>query len=239
MPRLAAMQNAINVEDSLVGSVDRLAELGYDSLQFKAGGLADHSPADLRAALADAGLAVPPCHADLETLEADLPAAVEPYRAVGCDDLVVCATDDAFASVGSVERLAERLGVLADRLDDRGVGLAYHLHGAEFATLDGQTGLDRLLDGAPGVAVEPDVPWVATGGGEPVELFRDLAGRVPVAHVADVDRSTGEKVPLGEGDLDIEAVVETAGETGVEWLVYEYGAATGYEPLAEMAARVA
>jgi sugar phosphate isomerase/epimerase len=107
------------------------------------------------------------------------------------------------------------------------VTLHYHNHRHEFHEVDGHTFFDELA-AETDVTFEVDVGHVEAGGRDPAETVRDLAGRVDIVHLSDVDRS-GDVVELGDGVVDFGACVEAARDAGAEWLVYEYNQTTDHE----------
>jgi len=126
-----------------------------------------------------------------------------------------------FATGAAVAGAADRLGDLADRLADRGMTLHYHNHDHEYADLGDRTGFDAFLAGSE-FGVELDLGLALAAGDDPVARLRSLGDRAGLVHLKDRDRDAGETVPVGEGDLDLDAVEAAAADVGTDWLVYEY-----------------
>jgi sugar phosphate isomerase/epimerase len=101
------------------------------------------------------------------------------------------------------------------------------LSGFDETDVADRTALGRLLDRTDGrLSVELDVGWVAAAGYDPVAVLDALGERVRLVHVSDVRRTrrfpaTWGSAPPGDGVVDLEAVVEAAGEHDVDWLVFE------------------
>lgn len=71
------------------------------------------------------------------------------------------------------------------------------------------------------IAFCPDTGHLQAGGGDPVELVRELRDRIHYVHIKDIDESGGF-VPLGEGVLDVAGVISVLEETGFDgWLTAE------------------
>ena len=68
---------------------------------------------------------------------------------------------------------------------------------------------------------ELDVCWVEAAGASAVEYLRRYANRCPVVHMKDFRRENGEVrlVALGQGQVDVSAVAQTAALCGASWLV--------------------
>lgn len=88
------------------------------------------------------------------------------------------------------------------------------------------TAFDRLVAQTEKLTFEVDVGWVAAGNCDPVTVFEALGDRMPLIHMADLRRmkpfpSAYRPVPLGEGIVDLERVLQVARQTNADWLVYE------------------
>lgn len=108
----------------------------------------------------------------------------------------------------------------------RGRRLLYHNHDHELVTVEGEPALDRLAEES-GIGFELDLAWILAAGYDPVAYIDRYADRTPVVHLKDVvldadAKRGGRPVPLGEGELDIDRCLATAGDTPVEWAVVEH-----------------
>ncbi|WP_135304413.1 sugar phosphate isomerase/epimerase family protein [Haloarcula amylovorans] len=203
-----------NVDAPLSTLLHRIAVAGYDGVEFA--GLGDSSE---RTQLLDAaGLLPSGVHVDADELRSD-PSSVDdqlatieaPYAVVPYLD------DDHFADATAVDETAALLDRLACDLDRP---LLYHNHVHEFVPVGNETAFDRLIDQTT-VDFELDAGWAQAAGRDPVSLIRKLDGRVPVVHLKDVT-TDGDPTNLGEGIVDLSAVVAAAREAGTDWLVFEY-----------------
>ncbi|WP_276272594.1 sugar phosphate isomerase/epimerase family protein [Haloarcula litorea] len=203
-----------------------VADAGYDGVEFA--GIED--PPETARLLSETGLVAAGAHVDADELRAD-PAAVDdelatlsvPYAVVPHLD------DDHFADAAAVEETAAALDDLALELDRP---LLYHNHDHEFVPVGTETAFDRLIE-ATTVGIELDVGWARAAGRDPVALLSSLDGRVPVVHLKDVT-ADGEPTSLGDGVVDLPAVVDAAREAGADWLVFEHDDPD--DPVAELRA---
>ncbi|MBX0294789.1 sugar phosphate isomerase/epimerase family protein [Haloarcula nitratireducens] len=203
-----------NVDAPLSSLFHRIAVAGYDGVEFA--GLGD--PSERTQLLDAAGLLPVGVHVGTDELRAD-PAAIDdeletldaPYAVVPYLD------DDHFADAAAVDETAATLDRLARDLDRP---LLYHNHVHEFVPVDDETAFDRLIEQT-AVSFELDAGWAQAAGRDPVSLIRKLDGRVPVVHLKDVT-ADGDPTHLGEGVVDLPAVVAAAREAGTDWLVFEY-----------------
>jgi inosose dehydratase len=130
--------------------------------------------------------------------------------------------------------------------DEQGLRLAVHPH--QGTVIERPEDVDELLrSGRANLCL--DTGHVAIGGGDPLELARAAADRVVHVHLKDVDLRLAERVaagdlgyrdavkgglyrPLGDGDLDVIAIVRTLEEAGYGgWYVLEHDEVLDREPL--------
>lgn len=211
--------------------LDRVGRAGYDGVEF-AYRVRDSPIEEVLAALDRNDLDAASAHVPIEALEdvpedwleADLDETLDLYGRLGVDTLVVPWLDaEHFESAAAVDATAARLDDLAAAIDAENLRLAYHNHDQEFATVDGAPAIERLIDRTDDrIEFEIDAGWALVGGADPAALIDRHDDRITHVHGSDVDVDSGESVALGEGDLDLDAVVASARSADVEWLVYEH-----------------
>jgi inosose dehydratase len=78
-----------------------------------------------------------------------------------------------------------------------------------------------------------DVAHVAAGGGDPASVIRRYADRLVYVHLKDLDRATTTFRPLGEGDLDLDAIIDAVIDAGYDdWITVELDGFRGDQDLA-------
>ncbi len=131
---------------------------------------------------------------------------------------------------------AENVARAARLCRERGYEPTFHHHGASYVESAEEIGeLLRLTD----VGLCLDTGHLVIGGCDPLRALADWGGRINHVHLKDVRRSVIERVTasrgqmidfwregafcvLGEGDLDIEAIVGAIRDRGFQgWLVVE------------------
>ena len=141
--------------------------------------------------------------------------------------------------------LADGVKRAAGVAQDLGLRLAVHPHRG--TVIERPEEVDRLLDRTD-VGLCLDTGHVAVGGGDPLELARRAADRVIHVHLKDVDAAVAGRVvagelgyrnavreglyrPLGDGDLDVIAIVRVLEEAGYAgWYVLESDEVLDREP---------
>jgi sugar phosphate isomerase/epimerase len=127
-----------------------------------------------------------------------------------------------------MKALAEKLNKTGEKCRAAGLAFCYHNHAFEFEPMEGSTRFQVLLDSTDPklVALEMDAFWVSVAGHDPVEILKQVSGRVKLVHLKDKAQGTPvmykESVPastfkeVGHGVIDWPAVLRAAESAGVE-----------------------
>lgn len=202
------------------GTLRRVAGMGYRAVEFAGyGGL---PAAELRALLDETGLRAASTHVGYARLDGALDDEIAYCKTIGCSSIVLPWLAPEQRDPQSISRLADTLTGWGRRCHDQGISLSYHNHDFEFATADGVTLLDRLLDATDTalVGLEFDIYWAVFAGADPLAVLRRYHGRVALIHVKDMtpDRRFTE---VGSGVLDWPTLIATARESGARWFIVE------------------
>jgi sugar phosphate isomerase/epimerase len=125
-------------------------------------------------------------------------------------------------------KVAENCNKAAAITKEMGIELGYHNHAFEFEPKDdGQTGFEVFeAEFSQDMHFELDVFWVHVGGVDPVELIRNLGGRVSQLHLKDL--KNGIAVPnfrglpqeafqeIGDGVIAMKPILDAAANAGVK-----------------------
>ncbi|MDD4797554.1 MAG: sugar phosphate isomerase/epimerase [Eubacteriales bacterium] len=209
----------------LPGAIARMAKMGYDGIEFA--GYFGHSAAQLRAVLDDCGVAAAGSHIGLDMLEHRLNEVIDFSAELG-EKYVICPfipqeyrdTKDAWLRTAA---LFERIGEQTARA---GIALGYHNHDYSFFEFDGQFGIDLLYGNTSPeyVKMQLDVGNAeVTGKATALGLMRKYADRCALLHMKDI-AAVGDHTdtPVGDGIMDIPAIVKLGKELGVDWYTVEY-----------------
>jgi inosose dehydratase len=198
---------------------------------------------------------VPAVLHDPSSLEEELAvveAAADRISALGGSVLVLAASTGAVGYEEAGRLDAAGWSALADAIDRversaaaRGLRVALHPHHG--TVVERPEDVERLLE-VSGVGLCLDTGHVMVGGGDPVALARAAGSRVVHVHLKDVDAALAERVsaddlgyheavraglyrPLGDGDVDVRAVLRTVEESGeTVWYVLEHDGVLDREP---------
>jgi inosose dehydratase len=188
----------------------------------------------------------------LERELAKVDAAADTISALGGRVLVLAAStgDEGYEETGRLDSAGwAALGRGIDRAmasaGERGLRVAVHPHHG--TVVERPEDIERLLD-VSGAGVCLDTGHVIVGGGDPVAIARTAGSRVIHVHLKDVDGALAERVaagelgyhaavdaglyrPLGEGDVDVRAVLRAVEESGdAVWYVLEHDEVLDNEP---------
>ncbi len=225
-----------------VGTLRQVAEIGYRGVEFAGyGGL---SAEQLRALLDELGLTAVGSHISFDALETRLEEEVAYLAAIG-SRYAVCPflSEPHRYQAEKPEAWQHTLDVFnrAGRaFQEAGIRFGYHNHWFEFEEkVGGEWLFDALFRGTDAdlVCVELDTCWAERAGQSAPAYLARYAGRVPLIHLKDIRRSPSgevETVSLGEGDINLQAIVEAADAAGVEWLIVEQDHSQG-DPLESVA----
>lgn len=207
------------------GTLHKVAALGYEGVEFAGyGGL---SPEQLKSLLEELQLKSIGSHVSIHDLKEKLDEIVEMNVAIGSSYVVCPFLNEEQRSEGALPDTVSVFTKASHELGKHGIRFGYHNHAFELTeTIGGERLFDRLfaLMEPEECVVEMDVCWVHHGGQDPLEYIRKYAGRVPLIHLKDMrtlEDGQAQTVELGQGEIDLQAVISTAGEAGAEWLIVE------------------
>lgn len=212
------------------GTLKALGRMGYKRVE--GAGWHGRTPAQIRRALANAGLQMTSAHYGLQELIDKTDASIAFAKAVGARYVVASSPaprrkldekkpwGEAVADAMTLEdwrwnaREMERIGRRARQM---GMRFGYHNHAAELISYDGKIPLDEIvrITSPRNVALELDIGWVAGAGHDPVPIIKRYQSRIELLHIKDLvtkERVAGKMVKderttvIGKGTLDWKAI---------------------------------
>ena len=240
--QMFSFRNYIKTPAGVRDTFRRLKQMGYDAIQLS-GSIAPMPTADLAAMLRDEGLTAPTSHSFAKTIVEEPEKEAERLLELGCRHPAYPFPHWRPTGEGEVIELARELNEAAKRFRAAGVTLAYHNHSIEFERFNGRTMLEILYAEAPELDAELDTYWVQKGGADPVRWIETLAGRQQVLHLKDYgmkpfcDCNGSVMMPVGEGNLDWERILDAADRAGVTCWVVEHDGDTS-DPFGSFASSI-
>lgn len=211
-------------EADFKGTMRRIKEMGYDGVELA--GMYGMKAEEIREILDENELAAISAHVPIDAFISDMEGTVRDYELIGCSyiGIPMLTSERLYGGEGYPETL-KLIREISENLADKGITLLYHNHDFEFVKTDkGSYILDELFEAfkPAELATEIDTCWVKVAGEDPVAYIRKYSSRCPVVHVKDFKKAEEvELLALGEGEQDVKAIAQAAGECGTRWLVVE------------------
>ncbi len=201
-------------------TVRRVAAMGYVGVEpygGMPGGLTETA-----ALFRELELQVPSCHVPFPD-EANRATVLDIVEALELQRVCIAMLPPAeFDSIDGIKGVCEKLNRAGAFARSQGFELGYHNHWWEFKQLDGRSTVDLMLEELEeDVFLEVDTYWVQVGGLDPVDVLRQVGARAPLIHLKDGPIGIEDNMnAVGQGKMDVPAVVEAAAPTA-EWHIVE------------------
>ena len=215
-------------------AIAEIGQAGYQAIELFDGNLVDYEGklGELRARLDEAGLRLLAVYSGgnfvfPEILPEELwrmSKAIDLGAEMGAEHFVVGggAKRTVAASKEDYTRLAAALDQVADLAERRGLLAHYHPHLTTIVETPEQI---RKVLALSRICFCPDTAHLAAAGGDPAKLILEHANRIKYVHLKDFRRDPFAFLPLGEGELDMAAILQalvTIKYTG--WIAVELDA---------------
>jgi sugar phosphate isomerase/epimerase len=206
------------------GTLARVAAIGYREVELA--GYVGRTAAQVRDALARAGLAAPSAHVPLAALAQGWDRVLADAHTVGHRYLVVPWIDEAQRSnLDGYRRIAEQFNRAGEAAARAGIQFAYHNHAFEFERVEGRLPYDVLLEATDPkhVSFELDLYWITKGGEDPLAYFSRWPGRFPLVHAKDSAGPPEHRMgDVGTGIIDWRAIFAHRKQAGIEHVFAEH-----------------
>jgi sugar phosphate isomerase/epimerase len=214
------------------GTLKQIGGLGYKEVE--SAGYYNHSAAQVKQAMSDAGLHLVSAHYSSDDLHKQLDQILSFSKELGIS-YIICSypghKNPAEAKGQDTFTLedwrwnAEEFNSIGKKTKAAGIQFGYHNHTMEFKAIDGvipYVELLRLTDPAY-VTMEMDCGWVTVAGANPIEYLRKYPKRISMLHVKDFKNITADSsirnvptiVELGQGSIDYRPIFAEAAKAGV------------------------
>ncbi len=221
-------------------TLKKVADIGYEYIQLTA--QPDYDADFMAEACNKYGLSVVVTHNPQDRLIHDTDTVIANHKKIGCSRVGVGALPNLREkiSVEHMDNFINDMRPVIQKLKAAGMVFSYHNHDAEMAKVEGTdlTYLDYICEkiSADEMIVTMDTYWIQAGGGDPASWIRKLKGRMPCIHFKDMVYNIPYKrvhiAPIGEGNMNYDAIVEACLECGVEYGLVELDDCYGEDPFA-------
>ena len=206
----------------LADTLKMLGELGYTQVEGYGGLFADLGALDeLKADLADNGLAMPTGHFGLDMVRDQPDRVLQIAETIGVEAIFVPAipAEERSKDAAGWRALGETLARVAEPYWKAGLTFGWHNHAFEFVeTETGEMPLDLIMAGD---------PKLVRGGQDPLVWIDKFADRIAAAHIKDI-APEGECADedgwadVGHGVMDWTAIMAALRKTNARWFVMEH-----------------
>ncbi|CAN5681727.1 sugar phosphate isomerase/epimerase [soil metagenome] len=233
MNRLAVqmytLRDLVKTREGFETALEIIHGIGYAGVQLSAVGCMDGNDPEVTPELARElldtnGLTCVATHRPLDRLTDRIEEEIAFHRTLGCEYVGIGGWFQDKANPDSWRTLFNRLSPVLDHLAEADLTFLYHNHAHEWIKNpeDGRAFIEQFVDDSR-IGILVDTYWVQHTGLDPVAFLQRLKGRVPVVHLKDKEvYSDGpDFAPVGEGNLDWEAILAACRDAGTEWYVVE------------------
>lgn len=212
------------MQHDVAGTLARVARIGYREVEFA--GYFDKTPAQIRALLAQNGLAAPSTHIPYDKVASDWRRSLDDAKTIGHEWVTIPWIDEGQRkTLDDWKRIAASFNRAATEAHAAGLRFAYHNHWFEFDPIDGKRPYDVLLAETDPklVDLEMDLYWITKAGGDPLAYFAQHPGRFKLVHVKD---SKGppkhDMAPVGSGTIDFRKIFQHSEQAGIRHYFVEH-----------------
>ncbi len=205
------------------GTLEKVAKLGYQGVEFAGYYGHDRKPKELRKMLDDLGIVCCGTHTGVNTLIGDrLKRTVDLHKTLGNPYLMVPGLPGKYRKGREGWLQAAKLfNDISAKLKPLGMWVGYHNHAHEFHKIGNETPWDIFFSNTVhDVCMQLDTGNCMAGGGDPVHYLRKYPGRALTVHAKEFGTPT---TVVGEGKVpwkDVIAACRTVG--GTRWLIVEF-----------------
>ena len=216
------------IKTDLDGTLNRLAEIGYNSMEAAGYSLTDGtfyglSPKEFSVKLRSLGMPLTSSHSIVEPEDAD--KVFTDSAEAGCNYVIYPYLAENFRkSIDGYKATAEKFNKIGEVANKYNIRFGYHNHAFEFEKMDGQMGMDVLIaETDPSlVTFEVDLYWVTRGGQDPVEYIKKFPGRFELYHLKDMVKTEDMFfAPVGSGRIDFKSIFEIKVVAGMKMFYVE------------------
>jgi len=208
-------------------TLDTIVSMGFTSIE---GGGGDMDSYEYKKLCESKGLTIPSMGTGYNTLVEDPLSVIERAKILGAE-YVMCAWlphEKGNFTLENARKTVEDFNTFGKILADSGITFCYHAHGYEFQPYEDGTLLDYIIQNTNPeyVSFEMDIFWIQFGGGDPAALLDKYGSRWKLMHVKDLRKGvqkdltgltdTDNDVTVGDGELDIPAILKAAKRAGIK-----------------------
>lgn len=226
------------LQKDLKGTLEKLAKIGYNSLEAAGYNAADGTFYGMAAKpfidlVNGLGMTLNSSHIAFELDMAE--KVIAATAATGAKYVIYPFLAEKFrTNMDGWKTTAEKFNKMGEIAKKNGIRFGYHNHAFEFDKVDGQLPYDLLLSQTDPslVTFEMDLYWVTRGGHNPIDLFKKYPGRFELWHVKDMTKTDDMFfAPVGTGRMDFAGIFAEKKTAGMKYFFVEQDSFKDMDPL--------
>ncbi len=225
------------INQDLDSTLQRLAEIGYNSAEAAGYNLSEGTfygmkPDEFGNKLTELGMPLNSSHSPAEPDTAD--KVFTDAKAAGCQYVIYpYLPEPNRENIDGYKSTAEKFNKVGEIAKKYDIQFGYHNHAFEFEDMDGQIGMEVLLNETDPdlVTFELDLYWVTNAGYDPVELMKKHQGRFQLWHVKDMVKTEDKFfAPVGTGRIDFKRIFAEKDTAGLKMFFVEQDSFRDLDP---------
>jgi sugar phosphate isomerase/epimerase len=212
-------------DKDFLGTLRKVAEIGYAGVEFAGGIRQVASLPDLKWTLSETNLEVAGAVFAIDEMESDIEGIIAFCKEIGCATIINPWVDESLRQTEDGYRaVAQKLNGFGKQFQQAGIQFLYHVHGFEFAMFGDKTGMEVLMETFDPryVNLEIDVYWVEHAGVDAVEFMQKYGFCSPSIHFKDMkDREIKMDVEVGNGCINMRAIAKIGKQNQAGWFIVE------------------
>ncbi|QHQ61671.1 TIM barrel protein [Anaerocolumna sedimenticola] len=232
-------------EKDLFSVLEKLKEIGFDGIEFL--GFFGKTPGDIHDNLEQLNLKAVGNHVDYYEFIKDINTTIKIHKEIGCQFITVGGLPkEQLADSTLVSKYIKDTKEIGMLCSENGITLLFHNHDRELSgKINDKYYLEEILDSIPEevLSFEPDLGWIAIGGGSPEYFLDKYQNRCPVIHLKDfyakdipgignvfeLNNQKGDALhshfefrPVGYGVLNIPSLMNRIKACNPSWLLADH-----------------
>ena len=232
MPGVVSFTFRNDFSKDVPGTLDYIKQMGIRNIEFS--NLFGKTAAEMRALLDARGMVCTSYGVYYDALTNKTDKVIEDAKTLGAE----------FVRVGMIPHKGEFTVQQADaaikdfnrvgqKLKENGIEFSYHNHGYDFTPYEKGTLYDYLIQNTNPdyVSFELDILWVHQFGQDPIAYLKKYPSRFKLMHVKDLKKgvpvgldvktSPENDVPLGSGQINVQAILKQARKSAIKYYYLE------------------
>ena len=226
--QLYTVRDFCKTKEDLSETLKKVADIGYTSVQLS--GVCGYEAEWMKEELKKDGLTADLTHFSYDRIVKETEDTIRFHKTFGCNYIGIGGNPKFNFEYSGMKTFIEEVRPAVKKIAQAGMKFMYHNHHMEFGRFPeagGKNTIELLCDafGPDELGFTLDCYWVVEAGADPVQLFKQLKGRLDCVHFKDKTFSLEAKgtrmAPVGKGNINHPALVEAAQEAGTKYVFVE------------------